>query len=296
LPDGLILKGIGGFYYIESYGVVYECKARGIFRKNEVTPLPGDRVDFSIIDKDTQKGNIDKILERTTQLTRPAVSNVDQVVIVVAVRSPLPDLLLVDKLLVSAAKEGVKPLICLNKQDLDVDGECGKIKAVYENAGYEVIITSSKTGDGIGDLEERLKSRITVFSGQSGVGKSTLLNAVLKDMVMQTGGLSEKTDRGKHTTRHAELIPLFGGGYLIDTPGFSSFELEAILPEQLKDFYHEFDKLNEQCRFSGCNHLNEPDCKVKRNVTEGSIDKGRYGRYVEIFNILKQLNDTRYKK
>ena len=296
MPSGIIIKGIGGFYYVSTDKVTYECKARGIFRKNDVTPLPGDRVNFSVLDEDKKKGSLDEILPRSTQLTRPAVANVNQVVTVIATKSPAPDFLLLDKLLVTAAKEGIKAVICLNKRDLDVGDESERIFEAYKNAGYIFIKTSTKTGEGLDELEDKLKSMVTVFAGQSGVGKSTLLNSILKDPIMQTGDLSIRNDRGKHTTRHAELIPLVCGGYIVDTPGFSSFELEDIGQNELQHYFNEFTDLYEGCRFSGCCHINEPDCKVKESVSSGFIDAGRYERYMELFGYLKHLKDMKYKK
>ncbi len=296
MPSGIILKGIGGFYYVAAGDATYECKARGIFRKNDVTPLPGDRVNFSIVDEDKKKGSLDEIFPRSSVLTRPAVANVNQVVMVIAAKSPVPDLLLLDKLLVTAGKENIKTVICLNKLDLDTDNDGKRISGSYANAGYDFIRTSTKTGQGIAELESKLKTMVTVFAGQSGVGKSTLLNTILKDMVMQTGALSMKTDRGKHTTRHAELLPLDCGGYIVDTPGFSSFELENIEQSELQQYYNEFSAISQECRFSGCSHASEPDCKIKELVANGTIDSGRYERYLELLDYLKQLNAMKYKK
>jgi ribosome small subunit-dependent GTPase A len=296
IPSGIVLKGIGGFYYILSGEAVFECKARGIFRKNEMTPLPGDNVIFSILGDEKMKGNLDEILPRSSQLTRPAVSNIGQVITVIAVNSPLPDFLLLDKLLITAGKENINAVVCLNKIDLDSSDERKKIIDTYRNAGYKIILTSKKTNEGIEELKEVLKTRITVFAGQSGVGKSSLLNRIMDDYVMQTGSLSLRTERGKHTTRHAELIPLECGGFIVDTPGFSSFELEEIGHEELQTYYQEFQDLYEKCRFSGCIHINEPDCAVKEAVSNGVIDNGRYERYIELYKYLKQLYDTKYKK
>lgn len=296
MPSGIILKGIGGFYYVSTGETTYECRARGIFRKNDVTPVPGDKVNFSITDEDRKKGSLDEVHPRFSQLVRPSVSNVNQVVTVVAVKSPTTDFLLLDKLLVTAAKENIKAVICLNKLDLDVDSESTKIFEAYKNAGYGFVKTSTKTGEGLDELEAILKSMVTVFAGQSGVGKSTLLNSILKDLIMQTGGLSIKTDRGRHTTRHAELVPLVCGGYIVDTPGFSSFELEDIDQNDLQYYYREFADLKEDCRFSTCCHISEPDCKVKELVGSTLIDNGRYKRYTELFSYLKQLNNMKYSK
>ncbi|NTV90752.1 MAG: ribosome small subunit-dependent GTPase A, partial [Clostridiales bacterium] len=275
MPSGIILKGIGGFYYVLAEGAIHECKARGIFRKDGITPLPGDRVTISINAGKTT-GNIDEILPRDIILVRPAVTNVNQVVVTISARSPVPDLLLLDKLLLTAAKEKLTAVVCINKIDLDENSEFTAIADSYRNAGYTVITTSSRTGEGQEELRETLKGKITVFSGQSGVGKSTLINNIMESCVMKTGMISDRSDRGKHTTRHAELIPLEGGGFLADTPGFSSFELAAMEPSILKTLYPEFARYEEDCRFSGCAHVNEPDCAVKAAVESGDISRDRY--------------------
>lgn len=296
MPSGVILKGIGGFYYVQSGGAVYECKARGIFRKNEITPLPGDEVEFTVQDEDKKQGSIDSILPRKTLLARPSVANVDQLVAVIAVQAPEPDFLLLDKLLVTAEREGVNAVICINKIDLDESGECGRIEREYAGAGFRMIPASSPAGIGLDELKDALKGRITVFAGQSGVGKSTLLNRIMDSFVMKTGTLSGKIERGRHTTRHAELVPLEEGGYLVDTPGFSSFELTGIEYSRLQDYYGEFSGIAGECRFSGCSHISEPDCAVKAAVTKGAIGTGRYERYIALYALLKQLDDTKYKK
>lgn len=296
MPSGKITKGIGGFYYVSANEAVYECKARGIFRKNELTPLPGDEVSFSVTDEVRKKGSIEQILPRTTQLTRPAVANVNQVVTVIAARYPAPDFLLLDKLLVTASRENIKAVICINKMDLDVEDESKKISEAYKDSGFDFVKTSTKTREGLDELEHKLRSMVTVFAGQSGVGKSTLLNSILNDLVMETGELSTKTERGKHTTRHAEVIPLVGNGYIVDTPGFSSFELENIDQNELQNYYSEISSYARDCRFSGCSHTSEPGCKVKELAGLGLVDKGRYKRYMELYAYLKQLKEVKYKK
>lgn len=296
MPSGVILKGIGGFYYVQSERTVYECKARGIFRKNEITPLPGDEVEFTVQDEAKAEGSIDSILPRKTLLVRPSVANVDQLVAVIAVKSPEPDFLLLDKLLVTAEKEGVNACICINKIDLDESGECGRIEKEYAGAGFRMIPASSTAGIGLDELKDALKGRITVFAGQSGVGKSTLLNWIMDSFVMKTGTLSGRIERGRHTTRHAELVPLEGGGYLVDTPGFSSFELTGIEYSRLQDYYREFSGIEENCRFSGCSHISEPDCAVKAAVARAEIGAGRHGRYIVLYGLLKQLDEMKYKK
>ena len=296
MPSGIIMKGIGGFYYVLSGEVLYECKARGIFRKNEITPLPGDEVEISIQDEKKNIGSVDVILPRKTLLVRPAVANIDQIIAVMAVTAPEPDFLLLDKLLVTAEKDDINAVVCINKIDLDDTGKSGRIADEYARAGYRVILTSSKTDVGFDELKDALHGRITVFAGQSGVGKSTLLNRIMDAFVMKTGILSGKIERGKHTTRHAELIPLVDGGYLVDTPGFSSFELAGIEYSNLKDYFREFSGTGKECRFKGCSHINEPDCAVKEAVSAGTVETGRYERYVTLFGLLKQVDDMKYKK
>jgi ribosome biogenesis GTPase len=297
LPSGIIIKGIGGFYYVASENdVIYECKARGIFRKKELTPLTGDRVAFSVTDDRQKKGNIDEIYDRSTQLTRPAVANVDQIIAVVAVRAPEPDLLLLDKILATAEKKDIKAVVCINKIDLDKDGSREELRNTYIRAGYNVIETSSEETAGFDLLKNALKGHISVFAGQSGVGKSTLLNRVMDTVIMQTGSISGKIDRGRHTTRHAELIMLPQGGYLVDTPGFSSYELTGIEYTELQLLFPEFTEYIPECRFTGCSHVNESDCAVKKAVDEGLISKGRYLHFVELYNTLKQEDLLKYKK
>jgi ribosome biogenesis GTPase len=296
LPSGIILKGIGGFYYVSSDDDIYECKARGIFRKDDVTPLTGDRVIFSVTDPLLKKGNIDSIMERTTVLTRPAAANIDLLVVVIAARSPEPDLLLLDKLLVTAGKKEIEAVICVNKIDLDKEDKRAELRSSYAGAGYTLIETCVGENDGFERLREVLKGHVSVFAGQSGVGKSTLLNRVADTVIMRTGSISEKIERGRHTTRHTELIKLPGGGFVVDTPGFSSFELAEIAHTELQHLYPEFAEHIGKCRFSGCSHVNEPDCGVKEAVGEGIISGGRYQRYTELYAILKQQYDMKYKK
>lgn len=296
MPSGIITKGIGGFYYVSSEAGMYECRARGIFRKNELHPLVGDNVVFSVTDEVLKKGSVDQIKERRSILVRPAVANVNQLVMVIATRSPEPDLLLLDKLLVTAENNGMKAVVCINKSDLDITGASEAMRKTYTEAGYEVLETSSKENKGFDALRAVLKGHISVFAGQSGVGKSTLLNIIMDTMVMKTGDLSDRIGRGKHTTRHAELIELEGGGYVVDTPGFSSFELSNMAYTELQHLYPEFGVHIRDCRYTGCSHLNETECGIKDAVKNGQISKSRYDRYVELYNILKQEDDMKYKK
>lgn len=295
MPTGIILKGIGGFYYVKTCDGVYECKARGVFRKDDLTPLPGDRVNISVIEKEKMTGSIDEILPRDSQLVRPAVANVDQIIVVIAVKSPSPDFILLDKLLIAAEINGVAPIICINKADLDVDGEHHKIIEAYEKTGYKIVLTSAKMDLGFDELKELLTGHITTFAGQSGVGKSTMLNKVMQSMVMETGEISMKIERGRHTTRHAELIELESGGFVVDTPGFSSFELKDIKHDELELFYPEFGQYRNKCRFTGCSHISEPECSIKEALNAGLISYERYTRYVQFYNELRQINPYKEK-
>lgn len=295
LPEGIILKGIGGFYYIRTADKIYECKARGVFRKDKITPLPGDQVKISIIDEEKLIGNIDEILERTSELVRPAIANVTQIAVVVAAKSPNPDFELLDKLLISASIQGIKAIICINKIDLDEEGTYQKISEAYRKAHYKCLPISSVKDIGFEKLRQELKDNITVFAGQSGVGKSTILNKIMNTMVMETGSISERIERGKHTTRHAELLNLEEGGLIADTPGFSTMELPEIKCEELPLYYHEFDNLTGTCKYTGCSHISEPGCVVKEALEKSLIDTERYERYIKFYNMLK-LNKKYNKK
>jgi ribosome biogenesis GTPase len=297
LPSGTIIKGISGFYYVSSDDDgIYECKARGIFRKDELTPLVGDRVLFSVTESLKKKGNIEEIKERSSFLERPAVANTDQLIAVIAIKSPEPDMLLMDKLLVTAGMKEINTVICINKTDLDEENVMEEMSEPYIKAGYRVIGTSSVSNTGFDELRMVLTGRISVFAGQSGVGKSTLLNRIMNTMVMETGGLSRKTERGRHTTRHVELISLADGGFVVDTPGFSLFELSGITHTELQYHYPEFREHIGRCRFTGCSHVDEPGCSVKTAVDNKQVNGGRYARYTELYAILRQKDEMKYRK
>lgn len=286
LLAGIIIKGIGGFYYVNTGDKIYECKARGIFRKKNMTPLPGDRVMIQVVDEEKKIGNLEEILPRTSVLVRPAVANINQLVVVIAAKSPVPDLMLLDKLLLTAEQKGIEAILCINKIDLDPEGVYQSIAGAYTKAGYRVLASSSKSADGFSLLRQELKGRVSVLAGQSGVGKSTLLNRIMDAWVMETGDVS-RIERGRHTTRHAELMELEDGGYIVDTPGFSTFELIELSAEELQLYYPEFAPFLNQCRFTGCSHVNEPDCRVKEALGT-AVDPQRYQRYTELYTLLKQ--------
>ncbi len=282
MQQGIIIKGIGGFYYVKTDdGEVIECKARGVFRKKKILPMVGDRVEVS-------NGQITEIFERKNFMVRPPVANIDVLLIVVASKHPDPNLFLIDKLLVYAKERGIEAVICINKTDL---GKKEDLAEIYEKAGYRVISVSAETEDNISELKELLKDRVTAFSGLSGVGKSSILNLVT-DFKMETGILSEKIMRGKHTTRHVELFELSSGGYVFDTPGFSSLEIDEITDIEASKLSLNFPEFPEdECRFKTCAHINEPDCQVKNKVESGEIPISRYENYKEMYNILKNKKE-----
>ncbi|NLP14442.1 MAG: ribosome small subunit-dependent GTPase A [Clostridium sp.] len=293
MPSGVIIKGIGGFYYVKAADVVYECKAKGTFRKDSKIPLPGDNVSISVIDQEKRIGFIEEIYPRKLQLIRPAVANINQVALVISVRSPLPDYYLLDKLLITVMQKNVSGVICINKIDLDEENK-NNIVEYYKCTGIKTIFLSAVLNVGFNELEEVLTGKTTVFAGQSGVGKSTILNRVMDSYVMETGNVSDKIDRGKHTTRHAELIELKSGGFVVDTPGFSSFEITDIEPGDLQKYYPEFGEYIGKCRFAGCSHISEPGCEVKSALEKGLISSGRYERYIEFYNSLKEKQRKKY--
>lgn len=299
MSEGIILKGVGGFYEVLENGgdALYTCKVRGIHRKEGgITPLAGDRVTFEIIDERKKEGRIDRILERRNYFIRPPVANIDQLAIVMSVVSPSPDFMLVDKLLITCISKDIKPLIIINKADLDTDNGIETIKKAYENTGFTILVLSKFFPDRYENLYKHLIGNTTAFAGQSGVGKSTILNAVLKNWVMETGEVSERIQRGKHTTRHVQLFRLNDGGYVLDTPGFSSFSVLEVGHQDLQNYYPEFSSKTEECRFKGCSHTGEPDCAIRELYNSGKIDEGRYNRYVELYKELKKIYDNRYRR
>ena len=286
--NGKIIKGIGGFYYVDTEKGLYECRARGIFRKDKITPLVGDRVSISVVDEENKKGVVEEIEERDTELVRPPIANVDKALIVFAIKNPSPNLSLLDRFIVLAEKENLEIVIVFTKVDLDTDGELLKeLKSIYEISGYKVIPVSNKLKLNIDKIKEELKENTVVFAGPSGVGKSSLLNEIDENFELKTGEVSDKIKRGKHTTRHAELLKLECGGMVADTPGFSSLTLDDIEESELKEYFIEFDNYDE-CRFgSRCIHENEPSCSVKEAVENGEISRKRYDSYIQLLNEIR---------
>lgn len=288
--EGIIIKGISGFYYVEVGNTIYECKARGIFRKKNKTPLVGDRVSISIVDEDEKKGIIENIHSRVSELVRPPVANINKVIITFSVKEPSPNFLLLDRFIVFSEREGLDIVIVLSKTDLDETGEISNsIKEEFEKVGYKVIPVSTKTGENMDEILDELEDNISVFAGQSGVGKSSIINYIAPGINLATAEISQKLGRGKHTTRHAELFKIGKNAIIADTPGFSSFELNNIEIEELQEYFIEFDEYRD-CKFgSKCIHKNEPGCGIKQAVEEGKISKRRYQNYLQILDEINNL-------
>ena len=286
--QGKIIRGIAGFYYVHTVDGVYECKARGVFRKDNRKPLVGDDVVMDVVDPEEKKGNIVELLERKSELIRPAVANVDQALVIFAVMNPEPNFNLLDRFLILMAQQGLPCVICFNKADLDQEGKAQEAYEIYKNSGCKILVFSAKEGKGTEELEALLKGKTTTVAGPSGVGKSTLINSLQKSVVMETGAVSEKIKRGKHTTRHTELIAIDKDTYILDTPGFSSLGLFDLEKEDLAGFYPEFVPFERYCRFGGCSHISEPDCGVKEALQESKISPVRYENYCLLYEELKQ--------
>lgn len=278
---GKIYKGIGGFYYVAAEnGEIIECKARGRFRKEHIIPMIGDDVEIEV---KNAKGSIVRILKRKNKLIRPAVANIDLVVAVIAAKDPEPVPLVTDKMLVNAEINEIDAVVCINKTDL---AAADSLREIYEKAGYETVCVSAENNIGMDNLFEIIKGKTAAFAGVSGVGKSTILSCITGKS-LETGEVSDKISRGRHTTRHVELFKIDGGGYVLDTPGFSSVKTEDITPERLSECFPEIDSVRNGCRFRGCAHMEEPGCAVKKCVSDGTIARSRYESYKELYGIQK---------
>ncbi len=284
--QGKIMKGIAGFYYVHCEdGNVYECKAKGIFRKDHNKPLVGDLVEMDVLDKNELTGNVVRILPRRNKLFRPAVANIDQAAVIFACKDPQPNFNLLDRFLITMEYLDVPVILCFTKSDLTDEAEMKKMIRVYEMSGYPVCFVSTKkekNGEqdpGMNKLCELLDGKVTAFAGPSGVGKSSLLNYLYPDAEMETGDISEKIKRGKHTTRHSELFYIGNETYLFDTPGFSSLDFSQMDKTKLELYFPEFDPYLGFCRFNGCTHISEPSCAVKAALEDGKISASRYENY-----------------
>lgn len=286
---GKIIKGIAGFYYVhDGIKTVYECKAKGIFRNRKIRPLVGDDVEITVLDEQEKTGNIDQILPRRNHLIRPAVSNVDQAVVVFAITEPMPNLNLLDRFLVMMERQQIPVIICFNKIDLSSEKEIEKLKRIYEPAGYSLHFISTYEESGLSALHQLITGKTTVLAGPSGVGKSSITNYLQPEAGMETGTVSEKIKRGKHTTRHSELFFVEKETYMMDTPGFSSMYIEDLEAGELKDYFPEFAPFEDNCRFLGCVHVGERVCGVKEAVQEEKISRSRYENYLLLYRELKE--------
>jgi ribosome biogenesis GTPase len=303
--QGLIIENISNLYKIKTKKETYEANARGKFKKEEITPVVGDKVEIQILDEENKKAVIEEIQERTTYIKRPKMSNITQLVLVVSSKNPKPDLLLLDKQLAFAEFLGIKAIIVLNKTDLDKKKEFEKIKEVYQNIGYTVIETIAKDLEdipekseirsiGIHNLEKNLKGNINAFSGNSGVGKSTLINAIFKDTITQEGEISQRNKKGKNTTTSTKLYEIDENTYIADTPGFSTFDISEIEYRELDKYFKEFKPLLDDCEFVGCTHIKEENCGIKQAWQQGKIDNGRYERFCKIYEELKEKDKYKY--
>lgn len=281
MKEGIVVKAYGGHYYVFTDGATSDCHLRGRFRREKEAVLVGDRVFWRPVGPD--RGVIEEISPRRTVLWRPPVANVNRVLIIFAVKEPAPSTFLMDRLLIQAEHAGVEPAICLNKVDLGAEGVREMVEA-YGRAGYTVLCTSATEGSGLDDLRALLQRGITVLAGPSGVGKSSLLNALIPGLNLKTGEVSRKVGRGRHTTRHVELLPLPGGGLVADTPGFSTLYLPDMKREELGEYYPELAARRGECRFSLCLHFQEPDCAVKKAVLAGEIPSFRYENYLQLLH------------
>lgn len=290
--SGRIIKGIGGFYTVVSGEEEHICRARGRFRVRGDKPMVGDYVTFEE-STELKEGYLINIHDRQNQLQRPEVSNVDTLLIVTAPKSPAADLLLMDRLLINAVQMGMDVVFCVNKMDLDADGA----QAILDQYRHieNRLITSTITGEGVKELEAHCTGHTVCFAGQSGVGKSSLLNSILPDASLEVGDVSRKISRGKHTTRHAQLLPFRDGGYLVDTPGFSLLDLPLMEPEKLKEFYPDFADYEGDCRFNGCLHHKEPGCAVKQSIKDGHLHDGRHQRYMTLLEEMTERWKHRYQ-
>ena len=289
---GKIIRAVGGFYFVWCYedSHIYQCRARGIFRKDSFKPLTGDDCSFRLTQAQDVEGYVETIDKRRNQLIRPPVANVDQALVVFALTSPEPNLSLLDRFLIEMRRQNIPSVICFNKKDLADEERIRELAEVYSRCGCRVLTVSVLKRDGLEEIRNLMKGKTTVLAGPSGVGKSSLTNFLCPDARMEVGALSERTERGKQTTRHAELFAIGDNTFFLDTPGFSSLELRGLKKEDVKNFFPEFDEHEPYCRFQGCMHIHEPECGIKDAVEDGQISRARYDSYLQL---VQELSDMR---
>ena len=296
MTTGKIVKGIGGFYYVDADDVIYECKARGNFRKQKLTPLVGDDVEISINEDSLAENRIERILPRKNELVRPPLANLDQLFVISSIVDPKLNTLIIDKMIAIAEYKSIDPIVVITKTDLDSSYK--PFAEIYRAAGFKVVICDNTTGKGADDIRSLLEGKISAFCGNTGVGKSTLLNNIFPDLSLETGETSKKLGRGKHTTRHCELFKLCGG-YIADTPGFSSLDLERcekIYKEDLPHCFREFTPYINSCKFlTNCSHINDKGCSVCEAVKNGEISPSRHESYKTMYNEVKDIKEWQKK-
>lgn len=287
---GKIIKGIAGFYYVHVEGMgVYECRAKGIFRNVNIKPLVGDDVRMEVLDEQDKEGNVIEVLPRKNELIRPAVANIDQALIIFSIVKPNPNFNLLDRFLIKMERQKLPCIICFNKLDIASDEEKAAICRAYDTSGYKIAFISAIKNERMEELKCLLEGKTTTVAGPSGVGKSTIINCLKPEANMETGSISRKIERGRHTTRHSEIIALGNETYIVDTPGFTSLDISEIEKEELASYYPEFIEYEPQCRFRGCAHINEPDCKVKEALENGNISRMRYENYCMLYEELRSV-------
>lgn len=293
MPKGLIVSNISNLYEVKTENEIVECKPMGKMKQDEITPVVGDYVEIEVIENEQNKGRITKVLDRTMYSKRPKLANLTQIILVLSLKSPKPDFLLLDKQLAYAEYLKIKPIICINKIDLKNEKLLAEIHEVYEKIGYKVINTIAKKGDGIDKLKQILKNNITAFSGNSGVGKSTLINAIFEDGMTQEGEISQRNKRGKNTTTSTKIYEINNNTYIADTPGFSTFSIEEIESKNLAIYFKELKNEIGNCEFVGCTHIKEEICGIKEAIKEGKISIERYDRFCKIYQELKQREERK---
>lgn len=294
MQEGIIINNISNQYMVKVDNRIYKCNARGKIKKTDISPVVGDKVKIEVIDEEKKEAIICEIRARSTYIKRPKVSNVTQMILIISTSMPKPDLLMLDKQLAFAKWNNIVPIIVINKIDLDKDNKIKELETIYENIGYKVIKTNAKEKKGIVELRKLLKNEISAFSGNSGVGKSSLINALFEEEITLEGMVSQKNKRGKNTTTSVTLYQLEENSYIADTPGFSTFDINEIEIKDLENYFIDIKQYVKNCEYVGCRHIKEENCGVKRALQNGQIDKGRYERFIKIYEDLKQRKENKW--